>query len=221
MNMNIDTETNINTNEATFRFFAYDSKMQYPAPDAMRLVTCLYRTKKGETPARPNEGIFIPDWITPEIVEQNMSKLVDYFTGYLQEQENERVKESHKLHSKGFGGSFFTLANLISYLEDKGAGARLSGETIKEWYVESGLEEAVTALYLEKLGADQQDKVEAISSFICKKLESLASPKTIWSEEEKEKLVPILETVADTSTGAKLLGRVERMKEADSLLDAL
>ena len=206
--------------QTTYGFFPYDAKLQYPAPDYQRLVTCLYRHKEGTAAARPNEGIFVPDWITEQVVTDNIGVLVDLLVGYLQEQENLRVKESHKLHSKGFGDSFFTLELLLGYLEDKGAGSRLSGETIREWYKDSGLYDAVLELYMEKTGQDTA-KVEAIVSFIGKKLESLASPKTVWTEEEKEKLVPLLEVVADTSLGAKLLARIERMSEGESMLDAL
>lgn len=206
--------------QAVYNFFGYDAKLQYPAPDNNRLVTCLYRTKEGHIAARPNEGIFVPDWITEQVVTDNIGVLTDILVGYLQEQENLRVKESHKLHSKGFGDSFFTMELLLGYLEDKGAGSRLSGETIKEWYKDSGLEEAVTELYMEKT-EQNVDKVTAIVSFIGKKLESLASPRTVWTQEEKDKLVPLLEVVADTSLGAKLLARIERMSEGESMLDAL
>ena len=206
--------------QATYNFFSYDAKLQYPAPDAQRLITCLYRHKEGTQATHANEGIFIPDWITEQVVTDNIGILVDVLVGYLQDQENLRVKESHKLHSKGFGDSFFTLELLLGYLEDKGAGSRLSGETIREWYTQSGLEEAVTELYMEKTGQDV-DKVTAIVAFIGKKLESLASPKTVWTQEEKDKLLPLLEVVSDTSVGAKLLARIERMSDADSMLDAL
>ena len=214
------TPTTPATSEAVYNFFAYDAKQQYPAPDHQRLVTCLYRVPEGKERTHENEGIFVPDWITEQVVTDNMPRLIDLVIGYLQEQEALRVKESHKLHSKGFGDSFFTLELLLGYLEDKGAGSRLSGETIREWYKESGLKEAVTALYVEKTGNDA-NKVEAIVAFIGKKLESLASPKTVWSAEEKEKLVPLLEVVAETSLGSKLLARIERMSDGESMLDAL
>lgn len=207
--------------ETAYKFFAYDSKEQYPAPDGQRLVTCLYRAKDKTTPAdNPNEGMFIPDWITEQVVVNNIGSIAEYVVSFLQHQEDERIKDAHKNKSIGFGDTYFQLQHILTWLADKGAGARLNADNVKQWFVESGLAVALHQLYLEKTA--DADKAAHIVEYLQGKLCSLASPKTIWSDEEQEKIIPLLESVKDTSTGAKLLNRISKMTVKDQdMLDAL
>ena len=207
--------------QGTFSFFSYDPKQEYPAPEGARLVNCLYRSKAGKQAARPNEAMFIPDWITADMIADNMPQLVEYFISFLQDQEQEAIREKHKACTTMIGNSQFQLAALLEYMTSKGAGARLSGELIGEWYKASGLAEALEALYMEKTGG-MVDKSQQLVEFIGKKLQSLASPKTVWTEEEKQKLVPILESADSCTMRDKLLARVNGMAAVStSLLDAL
>lgn len=220
-NLNELLKDKIETNTGvTASFFDYDAKQEYPAPDGKRLVTCLYRSKAGHTAARPNQAMFIPDWITPELVAENLPVLSEYIVSYLQDMEQDMIRAKHKECSTMLGDSVFSIASLREYLDSKGAGVRLSGEAITAWYKDSGLQEALVLLYTEKAGAS---KAPLLVEFIGKRLVSLASPKTVWSAEEIEKIKPLLDSAEADSMKAKLLGRIASMQEAgtESLLDAL
>ena len=206
--------------QGAYSFFSYDPKVEHPAPEGARLVTALYRSKAGKQAARPNEAMFAPDWITPELVTENSAVLTEYLISFLQDQEQEMIRAKHKDFSTVLGESTFTLPALLDYMASKGAGARLSGEVIGKWYKESGLEAALGELYLEKTGMDT--KAAQIVEFIGKKLQGLASPKVVWTEAEKEKLLPLIESAEQSSLRDKLLARIAGMTGVcEDMLDAL
>ena len=205
-----------------YKFFPYDSKQSYPAPDGMRLTTCLYRAaKEGETAKHENVGMFVPDWISLELVTEKLPILGEHIIAWLQSMDDSRIKASYESASKGFGDSYFSIDMLLAYLEEKNTSARLSGEQITEWFTSSELKEAMLQLYTEKSGS--AEKAAKIVAFLEKKLKSLASPKTYWSQEEQDKILPLLETVDDTAIGRKLVMRIKAMsvEEEQDLIDAL
>ena len=221
------TEATTEATNKTLRFFAYDAKQQYPAPDGKRLVQCMYREKKDSAgnvipAARPNEAMFIPDWITEEYVANNLPLFMDYIVSYLQQQEDQRVKEAHRRGSMMLGEVFFSARNLMDYLDQTTTSSKLSAELIDKWFAESDLKVALTAHYIEIAG---EEKAVQLIPFIAKKLSELAAVKPNWNEPEIIKFMEILEPVRGDSVGRKLYAKLESMKArieiAENLIDCL
>ena len=201
-----------NASVKTFSFFSYDAKKSYPCPEGMRMITCLYRAAEGKTAAGENSAIFVPNWINSSVVKENLDLLSESFVVFLQKQEEERVRTSHRNKSVGFGDAYFTLANLLEYMESTGTSGKLSGESIKAWYV-ANLKDAVVELYKEK--GQSEEKAKAIADFLGDKLIGLAGPKTVWDAITIGKILPILEAVKDDSMGARLIDRINAMKKRE------
>jgi len=202
-------------------FFDYDSSQQYPAPDGKRLVTCTYRNAKGldASKIRANQACFVPSWITADMIEDNASRLLPFFTAYLLEKEDSMVKDSHKTHSTLLGASKFGIESMLDYLEASQPAGRLNSTDINAWFM-AEMQEAITSLYIDKVGTA---KIGAVVEFINKKFQSLASPKTIWNDAEMDKLLPILEACNDDAMASRLIARVKGMTNNDAvdILDSL
>ena len=209
-------ETTTTTTE-TISFSSYDSKQEYPAPDNMRLVKCLY---KGDKQSK-NSYCFIPKNITPESILEHWEDLEEFIVGYFEEVQDSKVKQYHSKGGTAFGTSFTSIENLIQFLHENGKGQRLSGDLIREWFntsLSSGL-----GMYLRKsYPAYEDEKIEALLDYVCEKLMSLASPKVTWTDKEIEKLLPLVKLADDSAVVTKkLLRRIENMKVSESLIDSL
>lgn len=202
-------------------FHEYDSQIALSDKKGCRAVKCLYKTNsKTGVVAGKNSYVYIPDSITEESIGENIDALLPYFISYLQEKEDSIVKDLHKSGAVTVYPTNVGMEKVIALLEASGEGSRLNKEKIESWF-DAEIAELLLAAFSEKTGLPaDSEKVITVVSVYRTKFASLASPKVHMRKEECETLQKALEVVGmnDSGIGAKFMGRLERMKVADSEL---
>lgn len=217
---------NLNENETTYTFKAYDAQLPIVNESGLRVVKCLYKEtvdkkSKEKKKAGINSYIKIPTkHISVEAVEKELKTLAPIFVQYLQSEEDKIVKESHRTGSIGFGDSFFSLSKVIEFIEAETASNRLTTESVHAWFEEE-MEELLILAMADRLGIDslkptdtELAKLQMMAEAYKAKFGSLASGKTHYRKEECELLQKALEATGAKSglIGGKFYNRLEGMK---------
>ena len=201
-------------------FSAYDSQLPVAERKGYRVVKCLYKTPKGGKAAGANSYIYVPDSITEEVIGENIDKLLPFFISYLQEQENQIVREMHKSGAVTVYPTNIGIQKVIDKLESSSDGARLNKEMLESWF-DSDIADNLKVLFADKLQlSTDAPKVYDIVAVYRKKLCSLASPKVHMSKNEATTLQTALDATSskDTVIGNKLYNRLESMKVSEQEL---
>lgn len=216
-------------------FKDYDSQLDIPEISGLRTVKCLYRFKDESKRDKKNSYVRIPcSHLSEKSITERLNELMPFFVEYLQAEEDKIIKS---LHSKGQLNVYpesLSLDKLIAFLEENSSSGRLTKEAIGNWFDEV-LSSPLAEAFASKLGItldenaplDSLEKIEHIISNYKEKLESLASPKTVFREEDKIAIINMFnkldesDSILDNSLAKRLLIRIQNMKEQNDILDTL
>jgi len=212
-------------------FQEYDTALALADVSGFRAVKCLYKTNAGTGKiAGKNSYIYLVDDVTEENVQARLPEFMPYIVSYLQEQENQIVKELHKSGSVYLADSATGLDVILSKLEASGTGNRLNKEKIESWFIDS-MQDSLSEAFSSKMGISAESSEAELAKLISvvdtykAKFSGLASGKVSYRAEEAEVLVRSLAvTKADKSLiGSRFALRLQRMidKKDDDLLLAL
>lgn len=218
------TQTTANTTALPVMvgFKPWVNTLELADTDKVRHIVLQYRAKAGEPAKHASSYLEAPNWITAELVEANLSRLMPHIIGFFQSVEDAQVKALHMAGIQRLGEVNFNLEALLKPLEAMAAERnRLSAESIKTLFNES-IEAALLLALIEK-GLNPEIpamlvKIQAVSAATLTKLQSLASPKTSLPKPEAEALLRLLSKVEapENVTLRKVTDRLEAMLKTDT-----
>jgi len=204
-------------------FVPYDTAIELAKKDGLRAVKCLYKTAKGTEKKNTlvNSYVYVPATIDKDSIANNLPQLMPYFITYLQEQENQIVKDLHKLKVSRVFASNVGMNKVLERLEASQLGSRLNKEMIGAWFVES-LESKLTEAFAAKMQIDlneagiaELEKLELILGTYKARFSSLAGGKVSLKETECSSLQRAISLAGaiETPIGARFYARLESMKK--------
>lgn len=212
-------------------FQEYDTALALPEVTGFRAVKCLYKMNpQTKQIAGKNSYIYLIDAITEESIQARLPEFMPFFVSYLQEQENQVVKDLHKSGSVYLADAATGLDVVLARLEASGTGNRLNKEKIESWF-DAEMNDRLSSAFSSKMGISAESSEAELTKLISvvdtykAKFSGLASGKVAYRKEEAEVLVRALEvTEAEKSLiGSRFALRLQRMidKKEDDLLLAL
>lgn len=213
----------------------YDSQLDIPSVAGTRVVKYIgreHKQKDGSSKKAAVSGyVRIPTaHLTEDIIASNIDELTPYFLSYLQSIEDTILKDEYKSGVSNVYLPALGMDKILEKLEEQDAGARLNSEMITDWF-DTHLKDKLGIIIATKLGIDSttQDsegkyqKMEMVLGIYCKKLCSLASPKTVLVEADKASLISLLESTDSNinAVGKRVYKRLQAMgaKQDDTLMD--
>lgn len=212
-------------------FKPYAPNMAITEHKGTRICKVLYRPKKGDKNPKQSVYVRLPSkHLTASAVSEHMAELMPHLIEFLTSKEDEIIRAEHSAGALSFYTDKLSIPNLIAYLEESNAGARLTSEAIAEWFTEY-----VEADLIEKLAAKKginieeaseavlikfQAAINAYSSLFCK----LAGGRTSLKEEDRLALLSVIDKTgaSDSIIGKRLKSRLEAMTApTENLLEAL
>jgi hypothetical protein len=223
-------------------FKPYDSQLTIADIAGLRTVKVLYRFKDESKRDKVNSYVRIPNrHLSESSILARIDDLMPFVTSYLESIEDGMIKE---LHSKGQLNIYpesLSLDKILEVLESTTNNGRLTKELIGNWFDEV-LSDSLTTAFATKLGLDLAEeslaiaidsgdeetlrkiaRIEQVVAMYKDKLESLASPKVSFKEEDQAALLGMFNKIPDVlenSVGRRLHSRISNManKEDELLL---
>lgn len=224
-----DDSSNVKTLSQDYvSFKPYDPQLDISISGGKRLVKCLYKGGEGKKKVRENEYVLIPAHITPEIVWENVEKLMPFIISFLEDTEDKWIKEDHRKGRESVYLPALGIDKVIELLIEEESSGRLSKEVIETWF-DDHMFAGITELGAASLGVDldnlegtDEDKINRLSKIVDAykaKFCSLAGGKTILVDEDKEAMKSVLakiEGASESHIGVKIKMRLENMKEKEA-----
>lgn len=198
----------------------YDSQLPIAEIAGTRIVKCLYQINKATgKKAAENSYVRIPTkHLTEEIIVDKIIELAPYVLSFLEDKENEIIRNDHK---NGILNVFYDslgLDKIIDKLEADETSSRLTKEKVEAWY-ESEVAESLTVLFATKMGLDDNSneeellKLEMILGCYKKKFISLASNKVLIKEEDCISMINVIKSCEAEGSliGRRFIGKLEKM----------
>ncbi|MAP95972.1 MAG: hypothetical protein CMK07_13575 [Ponticaulis sp.] len=206
------------------QFAEYNSQLDYPEIKGMRIAKFLGRASaKGEK--AESKYCYVPTrHISADSVADNIEQLMPHIISWLQGVEDEDIKKELKQGALSYFTEKLDMAYVISLLNAKATSGRLSGEQVEKWFA-SDVKPVVIEAFIGKLGYDasalevgQTLKLEGIAKAYCNKFKSLASPKVVIPDDEKEALLKVISLISESEVSLKIKTRLENtVKETETL----
>lgn len=198
-----------------YRFAPYNSEVGASQIEGTHLIVCQYRAVKGKKAKHENAKVYVPAFIGPEWIAENIDALQEYFEGYLSDKLADMVKASYEAGTTKLGATECNGDALLAYLEATASTSRLSGEDVKKWfadYVQGPLAAAIAAKF--DFPESVKDWTDAQTSKLGKllvvyqsKFVSLAGRSSL-NRTEAESLLRALEIAEDSDSGGTgIIGR--------------
>lgn len=204
------------TAETLGEFKAYIPEMEIPEIKGTRVVKCIYRGENAKKLS--NQYCRVPTkHLTLDVVKANFEKLAPFVLDMLQAEEDKLIKNDHKNGALRIYTEYLSLDKILSSLEENSTNGRLNGEQITEWF-ESKLQDILMLTLAEKLNLDPDNNIDSsklvmLCNTFKNRFVSLASPKTILQDSEREQLLKALSLLDDQDIiASKLSNRIETMK---------
>jgi len=230
------------SNDKTYPFHVYANDLHIPEVEGLRTVKVLYnKNPKTGLIAGTNSFVRVPDFITKEWIQDNLSSLAPSLITYLQEKEKEIIKEHHKasvvLNQFRVGSDAF----LTELGKEKVKARRLNKAEILKWFEEVVSEDLAVALW-NKQGGEQligeediaklEFKIVKLCNVYKDKFASLAAPSPSLSENDCTGLLKVLDLTEDgarvdqihtlsVNIRSKLEGVLESLSEVVDIADML
>lgn len=220
--------TALTTDNGKAKFLPYSTELNIPEVSGTRIVKCLYRAKAGAKKAAADSYVRIPDHITEEVVAERITELAPYVVSFLQGVEDGILREEHKAGSEIVYTPALSIDKLITHLEEKGLGRRLTKESIAQWFT-AVLKDTLAVKFAEKMnitdssGAAEFEKLETVLNAYEAKFILLAGSASKISAPDKEAMIKVIDAcnVRENTFSRRVLAILEVSKEKEEDLLAL
>lgn len=154
-----------------------------------------------------------------ELIDANISNLMPHIHTLLEDAQDGIIRSLVVSGKTEVHDSEISIAECIKFLEDENKGARLTKETVTEWFTDS-LQDLLTVAFADKLGISdtptevETKKLEQQINVYREKFASLAGGKTVMVPEIAKKLLKALELAPNDDVMAqRFTKRLEKMTE--------
>jgi hypothetical protein len=214
---------------ATFK--PYDPKSPTAPVVGGRVVKCLYKSTKVDGKLVPsklaNSCLEIP-YISEDAVKENMEALLPHVVSYLETVQDQMVKNVHATEVAEVEETSFSIANILTHLEESSTSGKLTKEQAEGWF-DSEVADNLTVLFADKLGVsddpteEEAEKLTAICKVYRTKIAALVGPKTFYTPDEAELLKKSINLTEANSTviGSRFVKRLDQMIEAPKKAEEL
>lgn len=207
----------------------YDPQLPIAEIDGTRIIKCLYQvnSKTGKKVAENSYVRISTKHLTEEIIVDKVIELAPYILNFLEDKENEMIRNDHKNGILNVFIASLGLDKIINKLDLDEAGSRLTKERVEVWFKAEVLDD-LTILFATKLGLDDNsseeelEKLDMILDCYKKKFISLASNKVLIKEEDCSSMINVIKSCEAEGSliGRRFIGKLEKMsiKKEDLLL---
>lgn len=208
-------------------FAEYNSQLDYPEIKGYRIAKFLGRSAKQGEKAE-SKYCYVPTrHINADSVADKIEVLMPHIISWLQSVEDEDIKKELKKGALSYFTEKLDIDYVIGLLAAKATSGRLNGAEIEKWFT-SECKQVLVNAFASKLGFDvdnlevsQSLKLEQIAAVYASKFKSLASPKIVIPDDEKESLLKVLAIVSDSDVSTRLRARLENAAKETETLELL
>lgn len=204
-----------------YQFHSYASDMTIIQQTGMRESIQTFRANPKTGKKRKEDAYIMIPTFTPDDLRHHYDALEKYLVQFIHAIQDGIIRTAYESGANQIAESQVDIPAILSLLEKQSQAAqRLSGKMIEDWFIASGLKQALAAVYEEQTGSLK--KAYLLTDAFLKLLVSLASPKAYIKQGVRESLISKLSLV-DDEMAAKLIGRLKAMDDQadDDLLDML
>lgn len=197
------------------------------ATSGFRVATLNFKARAGKTAASPNLVALVPT--VPEHFLTH-SALRPHLLAYLASVQDSILRAAAVENKREVALDELLAPALAAYLTEQAASGRLSKESILDWLGEDSTAAALVTYIAGRLKVEPATATAAQKALLSKtaaavvdKLASLASGRTLFSEAEQAKLLPLVAALPAGDMQERVAARIQRMAQRPDTdaLDAL
>lgn len=198
------------SNRHSVSTFVSAGKDRSVAYSGQRLSVARFKVSK-DNPNAKSQCVSIPKY---ELSVEERNALSTQINEWFWNQQDAIIRDRVVAGADAITDEEISVTAVLSYLTQQAAGERLTGDSIKEWFV-AELQDILLVAFADKMGIgneptdEQTEKLQRICNVYRDKFATLAGGRTVVDADSRQKMLKALELI-DCSDGvaAKLLARL-------------